>query len=194
MLGVVTLAAARSAVMAALASGRGSKLASLLEELGYPATATEATAASVVKYASDSLDPAGVAAALGVIVRTAEAHAQSDRAEALASAIGGLSLSDRAKGWNVNALVDAIKGVAPGLDWDAVAAGLDQPGFIVKDQAAFKLLVTMLRRAGLDGLPSSAVSIYRPRTKTSCEPVATYNQSLQKMLDRRCCLYTAVSG
>lgn len=169
MLGFVTPAAARSAVMAALASGGGSKLASLLEELGYSATATEATAASVAKYASDSSDPAGVAAALGILVRTAEgSHAQSDRAEALASAIGGFSLSDRAKGWNVNALVDAIKGVAPGLDWDAVAAGLDQPGFIVKDQAAFKLLVTALRRAGLDGLPLSAVSTQRLRTKIPC--------------------------
>ena len=147
--------------MAALASGRSSKLASLLEELGYPATATDVTAAKVVKYASDSADPAGVAAALGVIVRAADAHAPSDRAESLASAIGGLSLVDPAKGWNVNAFVDAVKAAAPALDWSAVAAALDQPGLLVQDQAGFQLLVSALRRGGLDGLPLPAVK-HRP--------------------------------
>lgn len=154
----MTAAVARSAVMAALAIGRGSKLASLLEELGYAATASETTADKIVKYACDSSDPGGVAAALGVIVRASEGHALSDRAEALSSAIGGLSLSDVAQAWNVDALVTAVKGAAPALDWNSVAAALDQPGFLVRDQGAFQLLVSAFRCGGLDGLPLPAVS------------------------------------
>lgn len=130
----------------------GSKLSDLLRELDCAATASDATALSVVKYASDSADPSGIAAALACMVNNPSNGVPSSAAHSLASAIGGLSIREETNGWNPNALVDAIKAQNPSIDWTKVSEALEGANLNAQDQASFCLLVTALRRAGLQGL------------------------------------------
>lgn len=135
------------------ANGAAGGLAPLLEQLGYPATASDAAARKVMSHAGE-LNPAAVAAALGLMARTREGFTPSRRGESppeLASALGGLSLDGASSAWQPEALVDAVKFRAPGLDWAAVAEALDQPDFNVPDQAALQILMSAFKRAGDGG-------------------------------------------
>jgi CCR4-NOT transcription complex subunit 1 len=68
---------------------------------------------------------------------------------------GGLaaaSLGDGAATWNVAVLVAGLQAANPRLDWQRVAAALDQPGFAVPDAGALKLLMAAWAR-GSGGEP-----------------------------------------
>lgn len=130
--------------------GGGRGLAAALEEAGPKATASEAALAAVLGPFSPPSE-AVVAAVLGMVARTSEGKLSGDMA-GIAGSLAAAALGDGASTWNVAVLAAGLAGANPHLDWPRVAAALDQPGFLVPDAGALKLLMAAWAR-GSGGEP-----------------------------------------
>ena len=60
--------------------------------------------------------------------------------------------------WNTDEIVDAVLETRPGLSWPGAMGFLDHDGFLVTDQTAFLLLISMYRRATSEPFPIGAVA------------------------------------
>jgi CCR4-NOT transcription complex subunit 1 len=126
-------------------------LAAALEEAGPRTTASEAAFAAVqVPHGMPS--EAAVAAVLGMVTRTSEGRLSGDAPGLGPGGLAALQLGDGATTWDVGVLVAGLQAANPRLDWQRIAALLDQPGFAVPDGGALKLLMAAWAR-GADGDP-----------------------------------------
>lgn len=126
-------------------------LARVLEDAGCSVSASEATLAS--KLASfPSPSEAAVAGVLGMAARTSEGKLSGDVAGVAPGGLASTQVGDGTNSWNVAALVAGVQAANPHLEWQRVAASLDQPGFAVPDAGALKLLMAAWAR-GADGEP-----------------------------------------
>ena len=130
--------------------GGGRSLAAALEEAGPKATASEAALAGLLGPFSPPSESA-VAAVLGMVARTSEGKLSGDMA-GIAGSLASAALGDGASTWDVAVLVGGLQAANPRLDWQAVAGALDQPGFVVPDAGALKLLMAAWAR-GSGGEP-----------------------------------------
>jgi CCR4-NOT transcription complex subunit 1 len=123
----------------------GRSLVAALEEAGPRCTASEALLASLLQPFG-SLSEHAVAGVLGMVARTSEGRLSGDMS-GLAGGLAASALGDGISTWNVAVLVAGLQAAAPRLDWERVAAQLDQPGFAVPDAGALKLLMAAWARA-----------------------------------------------
>lgn len=134
--------------------GRG--LAAALEEAGPKATASEAALAAVMGPFSPPSE-AAVAAVLGMVARTSEGKLSGDMA-GISGSLAAAPLGDGASTWNVAVLAGGLAAASPHLDWPRVAGALDQPGFLVPDAGALKLLMAAWARgSGGEPFPLTAL-------------------------------------
>ncbi len=124
--------------------GGGRGMAAALEEAGPRATASEAALAAVLGPFSPPSE-AAVAAVLGMVARTSEGKLSGDMA-GISGSLAAAALGDGASTWNVAVLAAGLAAANPHLDWLRVAAALDQPGFLVPDAGALKLLMAAWAR------------------------------------------------
>ncbi|KAK9824056.1 hypothetical protein WJX72_007392 [[Myrmecia] bisecta] len=66
-------------------------------------------------------------------------------------------LASTAATWNFDLVVDILKATYTGLNWHRVVECLDNPEFTLPDQKALAVLVSSLKRAGVDPFPVEAV-------------------------------------
>jgi CCR4-NOT transcription complex subunit 1 len=135
-----------------MADSGGRSLAAALEQAGCSASASEAAlGAALQPFPSPS--EAAVAAVLGMVARTSEGRVSGDMAGVGPGGLAAASLGDGAATWNVAVLVAGLQAANPRLDWQRVAAALDQPGFAVPDAGALKLLMAAWARGSGGGEP-----------------------------------------
>ncbi|XP_074578118.1 uncharacterized protein LOC141834681 isoform X2 [Curcuma longa] len=75
------------------------------------------------------------------------------------SALGSCLASDSSllNTWNVNVLVETIKELAPKTNWALVLEKLDHEGFVIPDETAFSLLMSIYKSACQDPFPLHAI-------------------------------------
>lgn len=129
-----------------MAEPPGGRLAAALEAAGCGASASEAALAKVLQpFPSPS--EAAVAGVLGMVARTSEGRLSGDMAGVGPGGLATAPVGDGSSSWNAAVLAAGLTAANPRLDWQQVAAALDQPGFAVPDAGALKLLMAVWARA-----------------------------------------------
>jgi CCR4-NOT transcription complex subunit 1 len=136
-------------------------VASVVEELGFAASASRDTFRAVLRLLP-RLDAPALAQLVAKLART---HTRPDDGgagyAALHAALGGGALPPGPdapmSGWNCDAIVDALAEAQPELSWAAAMGALDQPGFVLPDARCFALLCRLYARATREPFPLAAV-------------------------------------
>ncbi|KAK4372034.1 hypothetical protein RND71_007418 [Anisodus tanguticus] len=134
-------------------------IADIMKELGYGCTATILQCKEMLSLFLP-LTEATVARILGMVVRNRSGI--EDNLNVLSTfhaALGSSSAADPSplSSWNVDILIDAIKQLAPGLNWVTVMENLDHEGFYIPDGAAFSILMSIYKHACQDPFPLGAI-------------------------------------
>lgn len=123
-------------------------LADLVAEIGYGLTSSvEECRNNLMKLGGRDISPSVVARVLTVMCRTHSGLEDSLNIQTP----GSFNKSAEGRTWNVEVLVQALKEVAPNLQWNNVISDLDHPEFIVKDRQGLIILISALR-LGLQNL------------------------------------------
>lgn len=105
-------------------------LADLVSELGHGfTTSLEECRKNLMKLGGREITAALVARILSLMCRS---HA-------------GMEMSESRSSWNVEVFVQALKEIAPNLNWDSVIMELDHPDFAIKDRQGLLMLMTAVR-------------------------------------------------
>jgi CCR4-NOT transcription complex subunit 1 len=149
-----TLTTLRHSLVTAMAGAlaQANSLAGVMEEAGYACTANDGALQEVLHHFPAPTEQT-VAEVLGMVARTSELR-DSTSPTAGGGATGILGGRDK---WNIGILIDALGRANPALNWQRVAELLDQPGFHVPDQPAFRTLMAAYRRGTPDPFPLHAV-------------------------------------
>ncbi|KAK4872711.1 hypothetical protein RN001_014740 [Aquatica leii] len=118
-----------------------SSLADLVSEMGYGFTLTlEECRNNLLKFIGRDINPTAVARTLALLCRT---HSGLD--ESLNLQVPGSFSKDGRNTWNIEVFVQALKEVAPTLQWSSVMVELDHPDFVIKDRQGLIMLISALR-------------------------------------------------
>ncbi|CAD7076764.1 unnamed protein product [Hermetia illucens] len=137
----------------------------LVMEIGYAFTATvEDCKNHLVKVCGRDVQSQDVAKIIGLMCRThtnlsecnvnlpTPANFWPGQTGSEASGIDKKDLTkatnDGTQTWKPDVFVQALKEVAPNINWKDVCVGLDHPEFVIKDRIGLNLLVTILRLTG----------------------------------------------
>eukprot|EP00122_Pirum_gemmata_P000718 Pgem_evm1s635 len=144
-------------------------LGGLIEELGYCSTSSASVFKSILsQFPSSSLKPLTIAKLISMMVRTHTGHTSNATLQTSLDQTGSWWFSQNKDGkgqeskaestcWLVENVVDVIKELNPSLDWREVAMCLDHEGFIIKDEAGLRLLVSIFQRAEEGGIQCDCV-------------------------------------
>ncbi|CAN4125895.1 unnamed protein product [Withania somnifera] len=134
-------------------------IADIMKELGYGCTATILQCKEMLSLFLP-LTEVTVARILGMVVHTCSGIEDNFNVfSTFRAALGSSTAADPAplSSWNTDVLVDAIKQLAPGLNWVTVLENLDHEGFYVPDGAAFSFLMSIYKHACQDPFPLGAI-------------------------------------
>ncbi|KAK4379437.1 hypothetical protein RND71_001299 [Anisodus tanguticus] len=134
-------------------------IADIMKELGYGCTATILQCKEMLSLFLP-LTEATVARILGMVVRNRSGIEDNlDVFSTFRAALGSSIAVDPSplSSWNAGVLVDAIKQLAPGLNWVTVMENLDHEGFYIPDEAAFSILMSIYKHACQDPFPLGAI-------------------------------------
>eukprot|EP00850_Spirogloea_muscicola_P015627 SM000121S26024 [mRNA] locus=s121:298001:312953:- [translate_table: standard] len=134
--------------------------ADVLEEIGYSCTASVRHCRDVLGLFPD-LREAEIARLVAMVARTHTGLEDAHGANGILSSALALHSMPADAGilssWNLDVLLETIKQLAPNADWALVVQGFDHEGFVVPDQKAFALLVTIVVTASSTAFPVMAV-------------------------------------
>ncbi|CAN4111809.1 unnamed protein product [Withania somnifera] len=134
-------------------------IADIMKELGYGCSATILQCKEMLSLFLP-LTEATVARILGMVVRTCSGIEDNFNVfSTFRAALGSSTAADPSplSSWNADVLIDAIKQLAPGLNWVTVLENLDHEGFYVPDRAAFSFLMSIYKHACQDPFPLGAI-------------------------------------
>ncbi|XP_019161048.1 PREDICTED: CCR4-NOT transcription complex subunit 1 [Ipomoea nil] len=134
-------------------------MADTMKELGYGCTANALQCKEILSLFLP-LTEITVARILGMIVRTYSGLEDNQNIfSTFRAALGSTTVYDlpSPSSWNGDVLIDAIKELAPGLNWGTVMKNLDHEGFYVLNEPAFAFLMSMYKCACQDPFPLQAV-------------------------------------
>lgn len=143
-----------------------SKLARVMQEVGFACSADEASFRGVLEQCGGQLSEQAVAEVLTMMAQTQQAaNIQGADQLSLASTLAIIANGGAAagadgsaqSGWNWKVVLDVIKRQAPGLKWERIAELFDHPGFSIPDQQGFVLLVSAYKYGSGEQLPVKAV-------------------------------------
>lgn len=127
-------------------------LSDLVSEMGYSFTASlEDCRNNLINLGGRDITPQSVARVIGVMCRTHTGLEDSLNLQTPNSfwPNSNPELKDKVSNgqasWNVEIFVQALKEVAPNLQWNNVIAELDHSNFVIKDRQGLILLFTALR-------------------------------------------------
>ncbi|XP_059312955.1 uncharacterized protein LOC132064095 isoform X1 [Lycium ferocissimum] len=134
-------------------------IADIMNELGYGCTATILQCKEMLSLFLP-LTEVTVARILGMVVRTRSGIEDNLNVfSTFRAALGSSTASDPSplSSWNADVLIDAIKQLAPGLNWVTVMENLDHEGFYIPDGAAFSFLMSIYKHSCQDPFPLGAI-------------------------------------
>ncbi|KAM0926260.1 hypothetical protein ACQ4PT_003393 [Festuca glaucescens] len=129
--------------------GKEISMADIVTELGYGCT-VDSTQCKEILSTFEPLDDTAVSKLLGAVIGTQNSLGEAHNTYAtFVSAIRNspMSESPQLTTWNTDVLVDSINELAPRTNWVHVMENLDHEGFIVPDEGAFYLLMSIYGRA-----------------------------------------------
>ncbi|KAM0926261.1 hypothetical protein ACQ4PT_003393 [Festuca glaucescens] len=139
--------------------GKEISMADIVTELGYGCT-VDSTQCKEILSTFEPLDDTAVSKLLGAVIGTQNSLGEAHNTYAtFVSAIRNspMSESPQLTTWNTDVLVDSINELAPRTNWVHVMENLDHEGFIVPDEGAFYLLMSIYGRACKEPFPLHAV-------------------------------------
>lgn len=134
-------------------------IADIMKELGYGCTASILQCKEMLSLFLP-LTEVTVARILGMVVRTRSGIEDNlNMFSTFRTALGSISAADPSplSSWNADVLIDAIKQLAPGLNWVTVLDNLDHEGFYIPDGAAFSFLMSIYKHACQDPFPLGTI-------------------------------------
>ncbi|XP_020519676.1 CCR4-NOT transcription complex subunit 1 isoform X1 [Amborella trichopoda] len=134
-------------------------MADVMKELGYGCTINGSHCKDILALFSP-LNEVRIARIISTIARTRTGLEDNQGAySTFCSAIGNNSTTDSSwlSSWNVDVLLDAIKQLAPEINWSSVMENLDHEGFYLPDQEAFSFLMSIYSSACQDPFPLHAI-------------------------------------
>jgi len=139
--------------------GKQISLPDIISELGYGCT-SDTTHCKEMLSLLEPLDDMGISKLLGAVVCTRIGVGEAQNTYSIfLSAFGNNQTIDSSQltAWDIDVLVDSINEIAPGTNWTHVIESLDHEGFIIPDEAAFRLLMSIYSRSCKDPFPLHAI-------------------------------------
>lgn len=130
-------------------------LAAAMEAAGPACTTSEATFVELVQAHGPVTEDAA-AEVLALLVRRSEGLYSSEVSPS-PGGLAGVQLGDGAASYAVHTAAAGLCAAAPSLDWRAVAAALDRPGFGVPDAGGLKVLMVTWAHATPEPFPLLAL-------------------------------------
>ncbi|OIT36093.1 PREDICTED: CCR4-NOT transcription complex subunit 1 [Nicotiana attenuata] len=134
-------------------------IADIMKELGYGCTANVLQCKEMLSLFLP-LTEVTVARILGMVVHTRSGIEDNQNVfSTFRAALGSSTISDPSplNSWSADVLIDAIKQLAPGLNWVTVMENLDHEGFYIPDGTAFSFLMSIYKHACQDPFPLGAI-------------------------------------
>ncbi|WRX18737.1 CCR4-Not complex component [Theobroma cacao] len=134
-------------------------MADIMREVGYRCT-TDSTHCKEVLSNFLPLNEVTLSRILSTVARTYTGLKDSQLSHSIfCSAIGSSAAFDKScpGSWNVDVLVDSIKQLAPGTNWNSVMEHLDHEGFYIPNSQAFSIFMSIYACACQDPFPLHAV-------------------------------------
>ncbi|CAH9118024.1 unnamed protein product [Cuscuta europaea] len=134
-------------------------MADIMKDLGYGCTANAMQCREILSLFLP-LTEITVARVLGMIMRTYSGLEDTMNIfSTFGAAFGSTNVNDlpSPSSWDADILMDAIKMLAPGLNWVIVIKNLDHDGFYVYNETAFFFIMSMYKCACQDPFPLQAV-------------------------------------
>ncbi|XP_021286308.1 CCR4-NOT transcription complex subunit 1-like [Herrania umbratica] len=134
-------------------------MADIMREVGYRCT-TDSTHCKEVLSNFLPLNEVTLSRILSTVARTYTGLEDSQLSHSIfCSAIGSSAAFDIScpGSWNVDVLVDSIKQLAPGTNWNTVMEHLDHEGFYIPNSQAFSIFMSIYAYACQDPFPLHAI-------------------------------------
>ncbi|VFQ85948.1 unnamed protein product [Cuscuta campestris] len=134
-------------------------VADTMKELGCGCTATVLQCKEIFSHFSP-LTEITVSRIIGMIIRTYPGLEDNlNIFSTFLAALASTNVHDlpSRSSWDPDILIDAIKDLAPGLNWTVVMKNLDHDGFYVHNEAAFAFLMSLYKCACQDPFPLQGV-------------------------------------